>query len=94
MFKIAMTVAAILASAGAARADDTPVTTQQGCFNMVDGLAQNYENYKGGHKYTNKAQTDKIEVALSALEKQCQDNAFAEAQKAAAGLKSELSPKP
>jgi len=95
MLKIAMTAAAALvALAGAARAQDPAVTTQQGCFNMVDGLAQSYENNKYAKKYANSAQADKLGAALKALEKQCEDNKFADAQKAAAGLKGDITLKP
>ena len=58
------------------------------CFAAVDALAQSWEN----HKYANKAESDKIGVALSALEKQCESNQLAEAQKKYAELKALVKP--
>jgi hypothetical protein len=82
MFKQVLAAAALVLVAGAARADDT-MTSPQMCFAAVDGLAQSWEN----HKYASKAESDKIGTALSGLEKQCESNQLAEAQKSIAELK-------
>ena len=76
MFKQVLTAAALVLVAGAARADDA-MTTPQMCFAAVDTLAQSWEN----HKYTSKAESDKVGTALAALEKQCENNQLVEAAK-------------
>ena len=86
MYKTIFAITLVMASAGIARAQDAtllPVTSTQSCFNMVDALAQSWEN----HKYASPAQKDKIGAALKGLEKQCEDSAFPAAQKAALDLK-------
>ncbi len=87
MLKQVLAAAAVVLAAGAAHADDA-MTTPQMCFAAVDALAQSWEN----HKYASKAESDKIGVALSALEKQCESNQLAEAQKNYAELKALVKP--
>ena len=85
----AMAVVAMTASAVAQDAPAAAITTQQGCFNMVDGLAQSWEN----HKYASKAQSDKIGAGLKALNQLCENNAFADAAKAMVSLKADIAAK-
>lgn len=87
MLKQVLAAAALVLVAGSARAEET-MTTPQMCFAAVDALAQSWEN----HKYASKAESDKIGVALSALEKQCESNQLAEAQKNYAELKALVKP--
>ena len=90
MYKTIFAITLVMAGTGIARAQDAtlvPVTSTQSCFNMVDALAQKYENNKYAKKYATPAQADKIGVALKGLEKQCEDSAFPAAQKAALDLK-------
>ena len=86
MFKQVLAIVALATVTGAAQAQDstiTPITTPQSCFTVVEGLAQSWEN----HKYASKAEADKIGEALSKLEKQCESNQLADAQKTAVELK-------
>ncbi len=87
MFKHVLAAAALVLVAGVARADDA-MTTPQMCFAAVDALAQSWEN----HKYANKAESDKVGTALANLEKQCESNQLAEAQKNAGELKAMIKP--
>lgn len=91
MYRTIFAITLVMAGAGIARAQDAtlvPVTSPQSCFNVVDALAQSWEN----HKYASQAQKDKIGAALKGLEKQCQNNAFADAQKAALDIKAMINP--
>ena len=90
MVKFVLAMVVGVAMAGVASAQDTPVapiTNSQSCFSAVDALAQNWEN----HKYASQALKDKIGAALHSLEKQCENNAFPDAQKAALELKTQIS---
>jgi hypothetical protein len=87
MLKHVLAAAALVLVAGAAHAADDMTTPQQ-CFAAVDELAQAWEN----HKYASKAESDKIGTALSALEKQCESNLLAEAQKSYEALKAVVKP--
>jgi hypothetical protein len=92
MLRTGLAALAVVAMTGSAIAQEVPaapITTQQGCFNMVDGLAQSWEN----HKYASKAQSDKIGAELKALNQLCENNAFADAMKAAASLKADIAAK-
>ena len=86
MFKLALTTFTLVLMAGVARADDAPlapITTPESCIATVEALAQSWEN----HKYASKAERDKVGTALHALEKQCENNQLADAQKTATELK-------
>jgi len=87
MVKLGLAAAVLMLVAGAAFAEDT-LTTPQMCFAAVDGLAQSWEN----HKYASKAESDKIGAALANLEKQCESNQLAEAQKGVGELKALIKP--
>ncbi len=87
MFKQVLAAAALVLVAGAARADDT-MASPQACFAAVDELAQAWEN----HKYASKAESDQVGSALSGLEKLCESNQLAEAQKMFAELKLKIKP--
>jgi len=86
MVRQILAVGALITLAASARAQElviTPITTPQACFAAVDVLAQSYEN----HKYTNKAEGEKIGQSLATLEKQCEGNQLTEAQKTAGVIK-------
>ena len=87
MLKPVLAAAALLLVAGTAHADDA-MTTPQMCFAAVDQLAQTWEN----HKYASKAESDKIGNGLASLEKQCESNQLAEAQKTFVELKALIKP--
>ena len=82
MFKQVLAISALMLVAGVAHADDA-ITTSQGCFAAVDKLAQSWEN----HKYANKAESDKVGESLAKLEKLCEGNQLADAEKTALELR-------
>jgi len=88
MRRALLAVCFVAAATGVARAQDTvgPITTPEGCFNMVDALAQKWEN----HKYASQALKDKIGAALKNLDQLCKASDFAKAQTAAVDLKAQI----
>jgi hypothetical protein len=85
MLKHVLAAAAVVLVASTAHATEV-MATPQACYATVDELAQAWEN----HKYASKAESEKIGVALSALEKLCEGNLLADAQKTAAELKAQI----
>jgi hypothetical protein len=82
MLKYVLATVAVALVSGTAQADEA-ITTPQLCLSTVDQLAQTWEN----HKYASKAEKDKIGTGLASLEKQCEENQLADAQKTAVELK-------
>jgi Skp family chaperone for outer membrane proteins len=90
MLRTVLAICLGLSLATTARAQDAtiaPITSGTSCLSAVDALAQSWEN----HKYASTALKEKIGAALKGMEKQCEDGAFAEAQKAIGTLKAMIS---
>lgn len=90
MLRQILAITGLMLTAGLAQAEDTvntAIANSQDCFAVVDGLAQSWEN----HKYASKPEADKIGDALKKLEKLCEGEKFADAQKSASDLKALIS---
>ena len=89
MLRQVLAVAVLMLAVGHAQAQSpavAPITNGQECIAVVETLAQSWEN----HKYASKADRDKVGQALKQLEAQCEGEKYADAQKLASDLKSQI----